>query len=143
MTRLRSVLALPLVAGALVAALVIPIPTAADATRSQLVTQLRHRLPGWEIERLDASWEGGYSVVTSCQGRAIGFQYVPEHGLPVGDAWLQPSDPYSRERLDELSDHYRHFIWYGDPAMTHTLSCSEEVARDDRASEVADFGARD
>jgi hypothetical protein len=141
--RLRGAVALALVAGSLATALALPIPTAADAERTRLIEQLRHRLPGWEIERLEASWEGSYSIVTSCAGRAIGFQFVPEHGLPVGDAWLQPSDPYSRERLDELSDHYRHLIWYEDPAMTHTLSCSEEVARDDRASEVADTGARD
>jgi hypothetical protein len=141
--RLRSGLALALVAGALVAALSVPIPTAPDAGRSEVLAQLRHRLPGWQIERLEASWEGSYSIVTSCAGRAIGFQFVPEHGLPVGDAWLQPSDPYSRERLDELSDHYRHLIWYGDPALTHVLSCSDEIARDERADEVAQTGGRD
>ena len=113
----------------LAAALTLPIPGAPDAGRSSLVHQLAERLPGWKVDRVDHSWEGAYTVVASCVGREIGFQYVPEHGLRLGDGWLQPSDPYSRERLGELSDHYRYLIWFADPAMKHTLSCREELAR--------------
>jgi hypothetical protein len=113
----------------LVGALTLPIPGAPDPARSSLVQQIAERLPGWKVDRVDHSWEGAFTVVASCVGREIGFQYVPEHGLQLGDGWLQPSDPYSRERLGELSDHYRYLIWFGDPAMKHTLSCREELAR--------------
>ena len=113
----------------LAAALTLPIPGAPDSGRASLVHQVAERLPGWTVDRVDHSWEGAFTVVASCVGREIGFQYVPEHGLQLGDGWLQPSDPYSRDRLAELSDHYRYLIWFAQPALKHTLSCREELAR--------------
>jgi len=113
----------------LAAALTLPIPGTPDSARASLVHQVAERLPGWRVDRVDHSWEGAFTVVASCVGREIGFQYVPEHGLQLGDGWLQPSDPYSRDRLAELSDHYRYLIWFAQPALKHTLSCREELAR--------------
>ncbi len=86
------------------------------------------RLPGWTIQRLERSWEGAYTVVTLCAGRQIGFQLVPGHGLPADDAWIQPNDAYSRERLVGISDHWRYLVWYDDPALVSSLSCEEELA---------------
>ena len=113
----------------LAAALALPIPGTPDPARGALVHEIGERLPGWKVDRVDHSWEGAFTVVTTCVGREISFQYVPEHGLQLGDGWLQPSDPYSRKRLAELSDHYRYLIWFAQPAMKHTLSCREELAR--------------
>ncbi len=113
----------------LAVALTLPIPGTPDPARGTLVHQIGQRLPGWKVDRVDHSWEGAFTVVATCVGREISFQYVPEHGLQLGDGWLQPSDPYSRKRLAELSDHYRYLIWFAQPAMKHTLSCREELAR--------------
>ncbi len=113
----------------LVGAMTVPIPGTPDPGRSSIEHQLAVRLPGWKVDRVAHSWEGAFTVVASCVSHEIGFQYVPEHGLALGDAWLQPSDPYSRERLHELSDHYRYLIWFSDPALKHRLSCREELAR--------------
>lgn len=110
-------------------AMVLPMPSLPDSGRAQVRAEVVERLPGWTVERLDPSWEGAYTVVTSCAGRDISFQFVPGHGLPASDAWLRPSDGYSRTRLDGLSDHYRYLIWYAHPRDTATLSCSEELAR--------------
>lgn len=110
-------------------ALVIPIPSLPDVGRAAVQGEVSARLPGWTIQRLDPSWEGAYTVVTSCAGKQVGFQYVPGHGLPADDAWLQPSDDYARARLRSVSDHYRYLLWRGDPADPDELSCQEELAR--------------
>lgn len=123
---------LMLLGASLAAALLLPIPSTPDVTRGAILGQVHERLPGWQVERVDASWEGAYTVVTSCAGRDIDFQFVPEHGLPLGDAWLQPSDPYSRSRLAALSDNRRYLVWRGDRVRTATLSCREEIAGGDR-----------
>jgi hypothetical protein len=115
-------------AGVLAVSLTAPIPAMPDDGREAVTRIVRERLPGWIVERVDPSWEGAYIVVTMCAGREMGFQYVPGHGLGPDDAWLQPSDAYSRERLSEISDHWRYLVWYGDPAMIDTLSCREELA---------------
>jgi hypothetical protein len=105
-----------------------PIPSAPDDGVARVRSLVEDRLPGWTVERVARTWEGAYSVVTMCAGREVGFQYVPGHGLPADDAWLQPSDPFSRERLVTVSDHWRHLVWYDDPAIMASLSCEEEIA---------------
>lgn len=114
---------------ALALALLVPIPSMPDAGRAAVRDEVAARLPGWTIQRLRPSWEGGYTVVTRCAGLELDFQYVPGHGLPGRDAWLHPSGPYARERLDELSDHRRYLIWRADPARSRALSCPEQLAR--------------
>jgi hypothetical protein len=137
--RLRTGAPVMLLGLVLAGALAVPIPGAPDPGRSAIERQLAARLPGWKVDRVAHSWEGAFTVVASCVGHEIGFQYVPDHGLGLGDAWLQPSDPYSRDRLSELSDHYRYLIWFNDPALKHTLSCREELARH-RVSEPRNDG---
>jgi hypothetical protein len=121
--------ALLLAAASLGAALWLPIPAAPDAARETVLAQVERRLPGWEVDRLDASWEGAYTVVTTCAGRTLSFQYVPGHGLPREDAWLQPSDEFARDRLRLVSDHRRYLIWFAGPLHRGSLSCAEELAR--------------
>jgi hypothetical protein len=116
-------------AGVLAGALVVPMPSLPDDNRAAVRTEVRNRLPGWRIERVDPSWEGGYTVVASCEGLEIGFQYVRGHGLPADDAWIQPNDDYSRDRLTALSDHFRHLVWYAERRRPKHLSCRDELAR--------------
>ena len=59
----------------------------------------------------------------------MSFQVVPGHGLPVDDAWIQPTNGYARERLSRVSDHVRYLVWRGDPIRPESLSCQDEVAR--------------
>lgn len=58
----------------------------------------------------------------------MGFQLIPGHGLPADHAWLQPNDEYTRQRLLSLSDHWRHLVWFDEPALFNTLACHEEIA---------------
>lgn len=127
--RLRFGAGLSLLAGVLAASLWMPIPSTPDAARASVASQVRERLPGWRIERVEASWEGAHTVVTTCAERRLGFQFVPGHGLPPEDAWLRPSDAYARDLLADVSDHWRHLIWYSEPALHNRHSCSEELAR--------------
>ena len=115
-------------AGVLAFSLTVPIPSLPDEGEASVVRIVRERLPGWTVEHVDRSWEGAFAVVTSCADRELGFQYRPGHGLSPDDAWLNPSDTYTRERLASTSDHWRHLIWYADPAIMITLSCREELA---------------
>lgn len=127
-------------AGVLALSLTIPIPSFPDRGEAAVVRVIGKRLPGWTVERINRSWEGAYSVVTVCAGRQVGFQYVPGHGLAPEDAWLQPTDLYSRERLASISDHWRHLVWYDEPAMVDSLSCQEELAgRGDTALDRAEY----
>ena len=121
-------------AGILTLSLTVPIPSAPDEGEAAVASVVGKRLPGWTVERINRSWEGAYSVVAMCAGREIGFQYVPGHGLPPDNAWLQPSDAYTRERLATISDHWRHLVWYDDPAIMDTLSCQEELAGGDETA---------
>jgi len=114
-------------AGVLSLSLTVPIPSLPDSGTAAVAEVINRRLPGWTVDRLDRSWEGAYAVVTTCAGRQLGFQYVPGHGLGPGDAWLQPNDLDARERLASISDHWRHLVWYDDPAIIDTLSCQEEL----------------
>ncbi|MEO5986543.1 MAG: hypothetical protein ABIW50_08560 [Candidatus Limnocylindria bacterium] len=112
----------------------VPIPSMPDPDRARVLDEVNDHLPGWRVRQLHATWEGAYTVVTTCAGRQIGFQFVPGHGLPARDAWLQPNDEYSRDRLRALSDHWRHLVWYNAPALVNTLSCSDEIAGTGRTS---------
>lgn len=116
-------------AGVLPGALLVPMPTLPDGARVEVRRDVRSRLPGWRIERIDPSWEGAYTVVATCAGLEIGFQLVRGHGLGPDDAWIQPNDAYARERLGELSDNRRFLVWYGDRPRHDHLSCHEELAR--------------
>lgn len=129
---------IPLLAGILGMALWMPIPTTGDAPLSGVVSEVQQHLPGWRIVRANASWEGAYTVVATCGARELGFQLVPEHGLPVGDAWIQPNDTYARGRLAYVSDHQEFLVWYQNPPRERTLTCRSELARGLRA----DAGSR-
>jgi hypothetical protein len=132
--RLRAGASFLALAGVFALSLNVPIPSLPDGGREVVIEEVNERLPGWSIERVERSWEGAYSVVTVCAGREIGFQFVPGHGLPARDAWLQPSDTYSRDRLRGVSDHWRYLVWYDDPALMNTLSCHEEIAGSEQTS---------
>lgn len=127
--RWRAAVGALTLAGVLAGALLLPVPVLPDGARAAVRTEVRHRLPGWRIERIDPSWEGAYTVVTTCAGLELGFQYVSGHGLLPDDAWIQPNDAYSRRRLTPLSDHYRYLVWYGERQRPDRLSCQEELAR--------------
>jgi len=129
--RWRAGVPLVALAGVLALSLTVPIPAVSDDGRDTVVHEVRTRLPGWTIQRVARSWEGGYTVVTRCAGREVGFQLIPGHGLPAEDAWVQPNDAYSRERLAAVSDHWRYLVWYDDPAVMSSLSCEEELAGGD------------
>ncbi|MGH2392976.1 MAG: hypothetical protein ACRDGH_05705 [Candidatus Limnocylindria bacterium] len=115
-------------AGVLALSLTAPIPSFPDDARTSVMGVVHERLPGWTIERVDRTWEGAFTVVTTCADRQIGFQYRPGHGMSPQDAWLQPDDPYARQRLATISDHWRHLVWYSEPAIVDSLSCQEELA---------------
>lgn len=132
--RWRSGASFLALAGAFALSLTVPIPSLPDAGRQVVIREVRERLPGWEVARIERSWEGAYTVVTGCAGHEIGFHFVPGHGLPAEDAWLQPTDTYSRDRLRGISDHWRHLVWYEDPALMDTLSCHEELAGSEQTS---------
>ena len=121
-------------AAALAIGLATPVPSIPDDDRAAVMDAVQERLPGWSVERLEPSWEGAYTVVTMCAGRQVGFQFVPGHGLPPDDAWIQPNDGFSRDRLRGVSDHWRHLVWYDDPALMNTLSCNEEIAGGEQTS---------
>ena len=125
----RAGIAAAVLVGVFTIALVIPIPSMPDVGRAAVKAEVGERLPGWRIQRLHPSWEGAYTVVTSCAGKQVSFQFVPGHGLPADDAWLQPSNEYTRARLRPLSDHWRYLLWRGDPVEPQALSCAEELAR--------------
>jgi tRNA(Arg) A34 adenosine deaminase TadA len=126
--RLRPLVAILLLVGVVTAALWMPIPTTGNAQLDQVVGEVRQRLPGWRIVQADASWEGAYTVVASCGSRELGFQLVPEHGLPVGDSWVQPNDLYARTRLEHVSDHDRMQL-QRDPTAHAVLLTIQAAAR--------------
>ncbi len=128
-THWRAAAGVLTLAGVLTGALIVPIPALADDSRAEVRREVRQRLPGWRIERIDPSWEGAYTVVTTCAGLEIGFQLVRGHGLPADDAWIQPNDAYARERLTSLSDNRRYLVWYGGRVRPDQLPCHEELAR--------------
>ena len=126
----RHLAALLALAAIAAGALLAPIPAVGNAGESAVATQVEQRLPGWHLVRASESWESAFTVVAECAGRLVGFQYVPEHGLPPGDAWLQPDDQFSRSRLAEVTDSRRYLVWRQRPRTDDALSCREEVARD-------------
>lgn len=133
-SRWRSGTSLFALAAVFALSLNVPIPSLPDTGRDAVMREVNERLPGWTVERIQRSWEGAYSVVTWCAGREMGFQFVPGHGLSAGSAWLQPNDSATRDRLRGVSDHWRHLVWYADPAMINTLSCHEEIAGSEQTS---------
>jgi hypothetical protein len=135
---LRPLAAISLLAGVLAVALWMPIPATGNAELKHVVGEVQERLPGWRIVRANASWEGAYTVVAACGSRELGFQLVPEHGLPIGDSWVQPNDAYARNRLEYVSDHDQYLVWYQNPAHQRMLTCRSELARDPHV----DTGAR-
>lgn len=116
-------------AATFVVTLVFPIPVVPDAGRAAVRAEVRDRLPGWTVSRLSPSWEGAYTVVTSCGTREVAFQFVPGHGLPADDAWIQPTNRYARARLALTSDHRQYLLWRDDTLSPGTLECLEEVAQ--------------
>jgi hypothetical protein len=117
-----------LIAGSLaavfVAALTVPIPTLPDAGRAEVREEVAARLPGWSVERLVPSWENSYAVVTSCAGRELSFGFVPGHGLPRDDAWIQPHNTFARARMAMTSDHARYLLWRGDKLNPSSMACT-------------------
>lgn len=106
-----------------------PIPTGPNTAQADVVAQVVQRFPGWRIARTNSSWEGAWTVVVSCGNRQVGFQLVPGHGLPVGDAWLHPEDRYSHARLSAISDDRTYLVWYRDAKHARSVTCREQVAR--------------
>jgi hypothetical protein len=126
----RGALAIALLAAAFLFALTVPIPAFPDAGRDQVRAEVADRLPGWSVQRIDRSWENAYAVVTSCAGRELAFQFVPGHGLPREDAWIQPHNSYARARLAATSDHGRYIVWRAQREDPASMVCSEDLARD-------------
>jgi hypothetical protein len=124
----RAGLLLASLAGAFIIALTAPIPSLPDAGLADVRAEVGDRLPGWTVHRIHKSWEGAYAVVTTCGDREVAFQFVPGHGLPHEDAWLQPNNDYARRHLAVTSDHRRYLLWQDNPEEASALSCSEEVA---------------
>lgn len=133
-SRRGSTIAIASLAVAFALALWAPIPTTGNAELARVRSEVEERFPGWHIQHATASWENAFTVVASCAGRQIGFQVVPEHGLPVGDAWVQPNDEFSRRRLAEVSDHHRYLVWFEHPVRERQLSCRAEMARELRST---------
>jgi len=127
--RLRAFAGVPFLGGILALAVWMPIPAMGNAPLTDVLSEVHERLPGWHVTRANASWEGGFTVVATCGPRELGFQLVPEHGLGVGDAWVQPSDEYARSRLAQVSDHEQYLVWYRHPLVERSLSCRSELAR--------------
>ena len=125
----RAGIVLAALAGAFVLALTAPIPAVPDAGRANVRAEVDDRLPGWTVARVDPSWEGAYTVVTSCAGREVAFQFVPGHGLPHQDAWLQPNNDYARRHLKITSDHDRYLLWRQNPIDSSALSCADDIAQ--------------
>jgi len=117
-----------LLGGVFALALWAPIPAAPNAARAEVIAQVSERFPGWRISRAQSSWEGAWSVVVKCGNRQVGFQLVPRHGLPAGDAWLHPEDGYSHDRLAAISDNRTYLVWYRDSRRAQSLPCRMDVA---------------
>jgi hypothetical protein len=106
-----------------------PVPHLGDQRLAHVLSVVHQRLPGWSIDHAADIWEGGYSVVARCGTSHLGFHVVPGHGLPPGDAWLQPNDAFTEARLHSVSDFSPYLVWLDSPAPTATLSCRDELAR--------------
>ena len=126
----RGALVIASLAAAFLVALTVPIPTLPDEGRAEVRAEVADRLPGWSVQRIDPTWENAYAVVTSCAGREIDFQFVPGHGLPREDAWIQPHSSYARTRLAATSDHHRYLLWRGQDVHPASTECAENLARD-------------
>ncbi len=133
--RLRRLLVgAPILAALFLGALHLPIPTTGNQPLERVLDRVETRLPGWEVARATESWEGSFTVVTSCAGRELAFQLIPDHGLAVGDHWLLVHDGFAQIRLAAVSDHHRYLLWYDDPVRARALSCQQELAQSGRRS---------
>jgi hypothetical protein len=136
-SRARSIGAgLLVVAGAFFIGFGAPIPTAPDAAERQVLDTVRERMPGWEVERIGRSWEGGYTVVVTCAARRVDFQFVPGHGLPRTSAWVRPADEVGFETLRRVSDDHRYLVWHDEPRRTRAVACRPQFARPQVESEA-------
>jgi hypothetical protein len=133
----RGALIVASLAGVFLFALTVPIPTLPDAGRAEVRAEVADRLPGWSVKRIDRSWENTYVVVTACAGRELAFGFIPGHGLPRDDAWIQPQNTYARARLAATSDHSRYLVWRGARLDPASMGCSEDLARDGSAERPA------
>ncbi len=129
-SRRTTVIGIAALAAAFWLALVAPIPTTGNEELARVMSEVKDRFPGWHITHATATWENAYTVVASCGGREIGFQVVPEHGLPVGASWVQPNDEFTRARLALVSDHHTYLVWFQHPMRERQLSCRAEMARE-------------
>ena len=129
----RAGIALGSLAALFLTALTVPIPAAPDSGRAAVRAEVGDRLPGWTVSRLNRSWEGAYTVVTRCADREVSFQFVPGHGLPSDDAWIQPTNRYARARLAVTSDNRRYLLWRDDELSYRSVECVEQVAQGDDA----------
>ena len=125
----RTGIVLASLAGAFAIALTAPIPAMPDAGRASVRAEIDDRLPGWTVARVQPSWEGAYAVVATCSGREVAFQFVPGHGLPHQDAWLQPNNEYARRHLRGTSDHHRYLLWRGNRVDSSAVSCADDIAQ--------------
>jgi hypothetical protein len=110
-------------------ALLAPMPALPNSARAEVVASVADRLPGWQIVGTRASWEGAWMVVATCGTSRLGFQWVPGHGLPPGDAWLHPEDKHAYDRLASTSDDSRFLVWFRGTLRPRVLSCEDELAR--------------
>ncbi len=141
-TRLRSVAALPALPLLFLVALWAPIPKVGDPGIDRIVAQVHERMPGWDVVRATDTWEGGYAVVASCGAQEMGFQFVPGHGLPPNDAWLQPNDEYARLWLEQVSDYPTFLIWRATPQTDRILSCDGQLAQVESGRTLNQLSAR-
>lgn len=126
--RLATPAALLMLGGVFAVSLLVPIPAAPNTARAEVVERVEAKLPGWEIIRTDSSWEGAWTVVAACGPNRLGFQVVPGHGLPPGDAWIKPEDSYTRTRIPVISDSTSYLVWF-EGHRGRSLPCRSELAR--------------
>lgn len=137
-SRLRRIVAgSPFLAAALAAGLLFPTPEARNEKLAEVIDTVRERLPGWRVIKATEAWESGWAIVATCGRERLGFQWIPDHGLPIGDAWIQPTDPQSRGRLFWITDHPPYLLWRQQPVEPRTLGCN----RDSVVSEDAESRA--
>ena len=141
-SRLRRVIAgSPLLLAGLAAGLVFPAPDSRHDKRAEVMHIVRERLPGWHVVKATEAWESGWAIVATCGPQRLGFQLIPDHGLPVGDAWIQPTDPASRGRLFWITDHPPYLIWRQQPAEARTLGCNWDSVVSEDAGEAGEPSA--
>lgn len=128
--RARGLLAVVALMAVFLVAWAAPIPALGDAPHAAVTALVQEHLPGWQIESIAGSWEGGTTIALRCGDHRIGVQLVPGHGLPAGDLWLQPSDDLSASLLARVSDYDGYLIWLSQPFVPKTLACNAVLVVD-------------